>query len=62
MSSATTNALWGMFNLVVACVLVARLGRFDRRQTRHAVAIGLGAILTVLMLAHAFGKFHGDNL
>ena len=29
------NVLWGMFNLVVAYVLVARVGRFDLRQTRH---------------------------
>ncbi len=62
LSSATVNVLWGMFNLVVAYVLVARLGRFELRQTRHAVAIGLGVLLTALMLAHAFAKFHGGNL
>jgi hypothetical protein len=33
------NVLWGMFNLVVAYVLVARVGRFDLRQTRHAVDV-----------------------
>ena len=49
LSSATVNVLWGMFNLVVAYVLVARRGRFELRQTRHAVAIGLG----VLLGAHA---------
>ncbi len=27
-----------------------------------ALAIGLGVLLTALMLAHAFGKFHGRNL
>jgi hypothetical protein len=62
LSSATTNVLWGMFNLVVAHVLVARVGRFDLRQTRHTVAIGLGVLLTALMLAWAFGRFHGGNL
>jgi hypothetical protein len=62
LSSATTNVLWGMLNLVVAYVLVARIGRFDLRRTRHAVAIGLGVLVMALMLAHAFGKFHGGNL
>ena len=55
------NVLWGMFNLAVAYVLVARVGRFDC-ATRHVVVLGLGALLMALMLAHAFGKFHGGNL
>ena len=42
LSSATVNVLWGMFNLVVAYVLVARVGRFELRQTRHVVVLGLG--------------------
>ena len=50
LSSATTNVLWGMFNLVVAYVLVARVGRLDLRRTWHAVAIGLGVLLMALML------------
>ena len=29
LSSSLVNVLWGMFNLVVAYVLVARVGRFD---------------------------------
>jgi hypothetical protein len=62
LSSATINVLWGMFNLAVAYVLVVRLGRFKLRQTKHAVAIGLGMLLMALMLARAFGKLHGGNL
>ncbi len=62
LSSATVNVLWGMFNLVEAYVLVARVGRFELRQTRHVVVLGLGALLMALMLARAFGKFHGGNL
>ncbi len=62
LSSSTTNVLWGMFNLAVAYVLVVRLGRFELRQTRHVVAVGLGALLTAIMLARAFGRFHGGNL
>lgn len=62
LSSATVNVLWGMFNLAVAYVLVVRVGRFELRQTRHVVVLGLGALLMALMLARAFGKFHGGNL
>ncbi len=62
LSSSTINVLWGMFNLVVAYVLVARVGRFEPRQTRHVVVLGLGALLMALMLAREFGRFHGGNL
>ncbi|MGO8751347.1 MAG: hypothetical protein ACLQNE_35825 [Thermoguttaceae bacterium] len=62
LSSAMVNVLWGTFNLVVAYVLVVRVGRFELRQTRHAVALGLGVLLMALMLARAFARFHGGAL
>jgi hypothetical protein len=62
LSSSTVNVLWGMFNLVVAYVLLARVGRFELRQTRHVVVLGLGALLMALMLARAFGRLHAGNL
>jgi hypothetical protein len=62
LSSSTVNVLWGMFNLVVAYVLVARVGRFELRQTRHVVVLGLGALLMTLVLARELGRFHGGNL
>jgi hypothetical protein len=62
LSSSTVNVLWGMFNLVVAYMLVARVGRFDLRRTRHVVALILGAFLIALMLARHFGELHGGNL
>src|SRR5271166_6548576 len=54
LSSATVNVLWGMFNLVVAYVLVVRVGRFELRETRHASVLGLGALVMALMLAWTF--------
>jgi hypothetical protein len=51
-----------MFNLVAAYVLVARIGRFELRKTRHCIVLGLGALLMALMLARDFGRFHGGNL
>ena len=62
LSSATVNVLWGSFNLVVAYVLVVRVGRFDLRQTWHVVVLGVGALLIALRLAQHFGQFHGGNL
>ena len=62
LSSSMINVLWGMFNLVVAYVLIARVGRFELRKTRHVVVLGLGALLMVLMLARQFGRFHGGEL
>ncbi|MDR3632233.1 MAG: hypothetical protein P4L84_00275 [Isosphaeraceae bacterium] len=62
LSSSTVNVLWGMFNLVVAYILVARVGRFELRQTRHVVVLALAAFLTALLSAQTFGRFHGGNL
>jgi uncharacterized PurR-regulated membrane protein YhhQ (DUF165 family) len=62
LSSATVNVLWGMFNFVVAYLLLARVGRFELRQTRHAVVLGIAVLLTALMLARHFGELHGGDL
>ncbi len=62
LSSSTVNVLWGFFNLTVAYILVARVGQFELRRTRHIVVLGLGALLMALMLAWSFGRFHGGNL
>jgi hypothetical protein len=62
LSSAMVNVLWGFFNLVVAYVLVARVGRFDLRQTKHVVVLGLGILALALMAAWTFGRFHGGNV
>ncbi len=62
LSSSTVNVLWGMFNLVVAYLLLARVGHFELRQTRHAVVLGLAILLMALLLAHSFGRFHGGSL
>ncbi len=62
LSSSTVNVVWGIFNLVVAYLLLVRVGRFDLRRTRHAVVLGLAVSLAALMLAAHFGKLHGGNL
>jgi hypothetical protein len=61
LSSSTVNALWGFLNLVVGYVLVCRIGDFDLRSTDHVVALGLGVLLTSVISARMFGRFHGGN-
>jgi len=62
LSSATVNVLWGSFNLVLAYLLIARVGRFELRQWKQVVVVGLGGLVMALMLARVFGKLHGGNL
>ena len=62
LSSSTVNVLWGMFNLAVAYILLARVGRFEPRRTSHVLVLGLAVLLTALMLARHFGEFHGGNI
>ncbi len=59
LSSSIVNVLWGMFNLVVAYLLVVRVGRFDLRNTSQVIVLGLGILSMALMLARHFGQFHG---
>jgi len=59
LSSSTVNVLWGLFNFAVGYVLVARVGRFDVRNTRHALVLGVGVLVMGVMLARAFGRLHG---
>ncbi len=59
LSSSTVNVLWGFFNFVVAYLLVARVGTFEIRKSRHVLVVGVGILVMSLMLARAFGKFYG---
>jgi hypothetical protein len=59
LSSSTVNVVWGLFNLAAGYLLVCRVGSFDLRRTRHVIALGAGMLAMSLMLARAFGRFHG---
>jgi hypothetical protein len=61
LSSSTVNVLWGLFNAVVAYLLVVCVGDFHLRTASHVLAFGLGALLISLQLANHFGQFHGGN-
>src|SRR5271156_3873354 len=58
LSSSTVNALWGFINLAVGYVLVCHVGDFDLRAMDDVVALGLGVLLTSVMSARTFGRFH----
>lgn len=59
LSSSTVNVLWGFFNLAVGYVLACRVGKFELRNTRHVVILGLGGLAMAVMLSRAFGRFYG---
>jgi hypothetical protein len=60
-STSVTNVLWGFLNLVVAYVLLVRVGDFDIHSFVHVGAALLGMLLIALQLGHHFGKFNGGN-
>ena len=62
LSSSTVNVLCGFFNLAVAYLLICRVGTFSLYNTCHMITLGAGILAMSLMLARAFGRFHGGNL
>jgi len=62
LSSATVNVLWGSFNLAIAYLLLARVGKFELKKTLPVLVAALGALLMALMLANHFGKFYGGSV
>ena len=61
LSSSRINVAWGFFNLVIAYLLICRVGDFDLRTTEDIVALGLGMLLAGLFSASQFGRFNGGN-
>jgi hypothetical protein len=61
LSSSTVNVLWSFFNILVSYFLICRVGEFSLRSAADASVLGLGFLLTGLMSARNFGRFHGGN-
>lgn len=61
LSSSTVNVLWGFLNLVLAYMLLCRVGNFDLHATDQIIAVGLGVLLFGTSTARIFGRFHGGN-
>jgi hypothetical protein len=62
LSSSTVNVLWGFFNLAVAYLLICRVGAFSLLNTGQVLAAAAGFLILSVMMARAFGRFHGGNL
>jgi hypothetical protein len=61
LSSSTVNMLWGTLNLVIAYILICRIGDFSLRSTADVATLGLGFLLLGMFCARHFGRFHGGN-
>lgn len=61
LSSAMVNLLWGFANLVLAWLLLCRVGDFDPRQLSDVAAPALGMLLIGLQLAWHFGRLNGGS-
>jgi hypothetical protein len=62
LSSATVNVAWGLLNLFVAYLLLARVGDFQLRRWRNFAAVFAGILAISFSSAHHFGRFHGGAL
>jgi hypothetical protein len=58
-STPMVNVLWAFFNLAVGYLLVCRVGDFNLRNSKHAIALGAGFLLMSMMCAHIFGRMRG---
>lgn len=62
LSSSTVNVAWGLVNLLVAYLLIVRVGTFDLRRWPHVGALALGFVLMAFLLAYQLGRLHGGLL
>jgi hypothetical protein len=61
LSSSLVNVLWGLFNLVVAYLLVCRVGSFNLRKTQHVLVLGAGILIMSLCSPTLLGRSMGDS-
>jgi len=57
-SSPTVNVLWGALNLLFGYFLVYHVGDFHLRNMQDALTLGVGGLLTAVMLSRAFGAVY----
>jgi hypothetical protein len=62
LSSSSINVAWGLLNAFVAYLLLVRVGDFQLRSWSRFLPFAVGIVVMSMMLAHAFGRFHGGNL
>ena len=60
-SSALVNMLWGLGNLVVAYLLLCKVGSFDLENVLHVASFALGMLALGLVHALHFGGLNGGR-
>ena len=60
-SAALVNVLWGLFNLLIAYLLLVRVGDFGVRRTSHVLIAGAGSLLMAILLSQTFGRIYGGR-
>ena len=58
-TSALVNVRWAALSLLIAYLLISRVGVFELRRTRHVLLVGVGGLLMAVMLSLAFGSIYG---
>jgi hypothetical protein len=61
LSTSRTNALWGAANVVVAWLLLGKVGAFDIHSPEHAGAAFAGGLILAVLMSRRFGRFNGGN-
>ncbi len=56
LSSPLVNVLWAFFNLVIAYLLIFRVGDFDIRQLAQVGMVGAGILIIGVQLSITFGR------
>jgi hypothetical protein len=60
-SSPMVNVLWGVFNFLIAYLLVCHVGELHLHHTRGILIFGAGGLLMAVLLARAFGRVYGGQ-
>lgn len=59
LSAAWINVAWGAANLMIAYLLLARVGTLEFRRWRPFLIVYAGGLAQALMLSRTFGSFYG---
>jgi hypothetical protein len=62
LSTSTVNVAWGWANLVIGYLLLGQVGSFDPHNLLDMALPLLGGLVSALLLARGFGRFHGGLL
>jgi hypothetical protein len=60
LSSSPVNVLYGLFNLTLAYLLLARVGEFEPRSALHAGSVGLGLAAMSLLITRSLARLQRE--